>query len=954
MKRFSLVLSLFGANALLVSQQCLAQKAELVSVSPSLAQMTEKVDPKKDTMVLAYEKWKLPNGLTILIHEDHSDPIVNVSVQYHVGSARESIGKSGFAHLFEHMMFQGSEHVKDEEHFRLISEAGGTMNGFTQEDITFYFETLPSNNLDMALWLEADRMGFLLDSLTKEKFEVQRGTVKNEKSQNYENQPYALGFGEVLAGALYPAGHPYSWPVIGFTDDLDRVTLDDVKKFFMRWYGPNNAVLCISGDVNPKEVIASVEKYYGSIPAGREVKKAKAQVPILNSDKYANYVDNIYQPLTLMVFPTVPAYHRDQPALDMLAGMLGEGNNTVFYKNFDKAEKGNAGVSHQAKELSGEFGIGVFAYPDFETDITKQFNETESLIRASLEEFEKAGVSDSALAREKAKRQASIIDGAGSVFGKAYMLSQWQLLGKPYNIPDELDRYNKVTKEDITRVYNKYIKGKFAAIVNVFPRDPESKDSTKSYNPYANLKANDSAEYAGLAYVKGKDVFDRAMRPLPGAPKTPVIPQYYTQTLKNGLKIIGTKSSEIPEVVITITLNGGDLLSGDDPKKVGVAGLTAAMLDEGTKNFTTEQISAKLDELGSTVNFSAGTETSTITVVTLTKNLDATLKLLEEKLLNPGFHAADFKRVKRETIEATYNAKKNADVIANNLFRNLVYGNNLLGAYVTEKNIKKLTLEDVKNYYQQNYSPSVASLVVVGDVSEKDILPKLEFLNKWEAKEVKMPVITPAPVALPNTVYVAHKDFAASSVINIGYAAMPYDYNGEYYKSNIMNYCFGGSFNSRLNLNLREDKEFTYGIRSGFSGTKYPGFFQIAASVRRTATDSSLAEIFKEIKEFQTGLKDEEVTFTKSALLNSEALRYETLFQKAGFLSRIARYDLPGDYTMTQSKILKEVTKDELNSLGSKYIDKNRMIILVVGNKYAIKDKIEKLGLGKVKEVELE
>ena len=953
MKRFSLLISLF-AISFLSTPILFAQKAELVSVSPSLAQMTEKVDPKKDTMVIPYEKWKLPNGLTVLIHEDHSDPIVNVSVQYHVGSARESMGKSGFAHLFEHMMFQGSEHVKDEEHFKLVSEAGGTMNGFTQEDITFYFETVPSNNLDLALWLEADRMGFLLDSVTQQKFEVQRGTVKNEKSQNYENQPYALGFGEVLAGALYPAGHPYSWPVIGFTDDLDRVTVDDVKKFFMRWYGPNNAVLCISGDVNPKDVIAAAEKYYGTIPAGREVKKAKAQVPILNSDKYANYVDNIYLPLTLMVFPTVPAYHRDEPALDMLAGMLGEGNNTLFYKNFDKAEKGSAGVSHSTKELSGEFQIAVFAYPDMELDITKQFNETEKLIRSTLDEFEKAGISDSALARQKAKRQSQIIEGAGSVFGKAFLLSQWQLLGKQYNLPDELDRYNKVTKEDVSRVFNKYIKGKFAAIVNVFPRDPESKDSTKSFNPYAGMKANDSAEYAGLAYIKAKDIFDRSKRPMPGPSKMPVIPQYYTHTLKNGLKVIGTKSSEIPEVVMTITLNGGDLLSGEDVKRVGVAELTASMLNEGTQNFTTEQISAKLDELGSNITFAAGTETSTITVTTLTKNLDATLKILEEKLLHPGFSAADFKRVKRESIEATFNAKKSADVIASNLFRNLVYGNNLLGAYVTEKNLKKLTLEDVKNYYHANYSPSVASLVVVGDINENEIMPKLDFLNKWEAKEVKMPVITPSPTALPNTVYVAHKDFAASSVIDIGYVAMPYDYNGEYYKSNIMNYCFGGSFNSRLNLNLREDKEFTYGIRSGFSGTKYPGYFQISASVRRTATDSSLTEIFKEIKNFKSGLKDDEIAFTKSALLNSEALRYETLFQKAGFLSRIVRYDLPGDYTMTQAKILKDVSKDELNALGSKYIDPNRMIILVVGNKYAIKDKIEKLGLGKVKEVELE
>ncbi|MBK5283954.1 MAG: insulinase family protein, partial [Bacteroidia bacterium] len=544
------------------------------------SQLIEKVEASSNALIIPYEKWKLPNGLTVIIQEDHSDPIVNVTVVYHVGSARESIGKSGFAHFFEHMMFEGSEHVKDKEHFKIVSEAGGTMNGFTQRDMTTYFETVPSNYLEVALWLEADRMGFLLDSVTKEKFEIQRETVKNEKGQNVENQPYAMAFVEVLGQTLYPEGHPYSWPVIGYVDDLNRVTVDDLKNFFLRWYGPNNAVLSISGDVKAKDVLPLVEKYFGTISSCPDVKKIKASVPILASDQYANYVDNIYLPLTLMVYPTVPSYHRDEAALDMLTAMIGEGNNSIFYKNFVKSEKAiQAGVSHETSELSGEFQIQILAYPDFDFGgdqptskeameakmnelIRKSFNETEKKIHETIDEFEKTGITDEALIRVKAKKESEIVDQAESVFGKGLLLANWQtLLGKQYNLSDELERYNKVSKEEVVRVFNKYIKDKHAAIVNVYPKSQMNKDSVvvKSYNPNADAKATDNAQYAGLKYVKAKDNFDRSKHPGHATPGAPVVPQYYSRKMGNGLNVIGTKSAETPKVVLWMTISGGDM-----------------------------------------------------------------------------------------------------------------------------------------------------------------------------------------------------------------------------------------------------------------------------------------------------------------------------------------------------------------------------------------------------------
>jgi zinc protease len=924
-------------------------------------QMIEKVEASKDRTVIPYEKWKLANGLTILIHEDHSDPIANVSITYHVGSARESIGKSGFAHFFEHMMFEGSDHVKDKEHFKLISEAGGDLNGYTQRDKTVYFETVPSNNVELALWLEADRMGFLLDSVTKERFENQRATVKNEKGQNVENQPYGLTE-EVLDQILYPQGHPYNWPVIGYVDDLDRVTVDDLKNFFLRWYGPNNAILTVAGDVNPKDIVAMADKYYGTINSCPEVKKLRAPLPNLSVDQYANYVDNVFQPLTLMVYPTVPQYHRDEAAIEIMSSMMGDGNNSVFYKHFIKTEKGQAGVQIQSSELAGELQMFVLAFPEFEMDIAgslaKSFNETEKEIRSTVDDFEQNGITDEALQRAKAKKESQLINDLETVFGKASLLANWQMLvDKPYNFQDELDRYNKVTKDDIQHVFAKYIKDKHAAIVNVYPKDPMSKDSVKvqSENPNAKIKPVDDPQYAGLKYIKAKDKFDRSKRPLPGTQKPVTVPQYYTHQLKNGLKLIGTKDSESPKIVITLNINDGDLVFSSDPKKVGLAELTALMMDEGTQNYTTEQISAELEKLGSTISFFASKEGTQVRVSTLAKNLDATLKLFEEKLYRPRFDAEDFKRVKKQYIQNLWSEKKQADVVADKLFSNLVYGNTILGAYVSDKNVKKFTLDDVKNYYKQYYSPSITNAIVVGDITEEQVMSKLDFLNKWEAKAVTLPDVTGFPAQSQTQIFLAHKDGAPQSVIMVGNLGMPYDATGEFYRANVMNYPFGGAFNSRINLNLREQKGVTYGAYSYFSGTKYPGTYTISTSVRKSATDTSVAEIMKELKGFQSaGINDEEFAFTKSSLLNYDALKYEAPYQKAEFLSRVIKYDLPKDYTIKQADILKNISKDDINGLIKKYINPDKMYILVVGNKYVVKDKLEKLGYGKVKEIQLD
>jgi zinc protease len=921
----------------------------LIGLTSLIAQPTlvEKIEAKEGKVVIPYERWKLPNGLTVLLNEDHSDPAVHVLVTYKVGSNRESLGKSGFAHFFEHMMFQGSKHVADEEHFKIVSTAGGDMNGNTTEDRTVYFETVPSNNLEMALWLEADRMGFLLDSLTTKKFENQRDAVKNEKSQNIENQPYAMAFVEEINKVLYPDGHPYSWPVIGYVDDLNRANLEDVKNFFLRWYGPNNAILTISGDFSTPEALKMVEKYFGGIKTGPEVKKMRVAPVTLATDKYTAYKDRTYFPLNLRVYPTVPQYHRDEPALDLLGMMMGSGNNSIFYKNFVKSKPEiavQADASHGSKELGGEFAIQIFAYPPEDFNLEKLFSDIDAKVKTTIDEFGTSGITDEALIRAKAQMESNMYGILSTIEYKAGTISEWERLqGKGYTLSDEIDRYSRVTKEDVNRVFNKYIKGAGAAVLNTYPI-MNQKDSVKSTNPYAGQKFETPAEYNGLTYKPAADNFKREIRPVAGASKLVTVPEYFTTKLPNGINIIGTKNTETPEVTIVMTIDGGSMvLTADQLKKLGVAELTASMLNEGTKNFTTEQISAELEKLGSSISFNANKASTSIQINSLKKNLDATLKVLEEKLLSPGFNAEDFKLAKKQYKEGVKNDETSANMMANKAFNFAMYGSSVMGLDPSIKTIENIQLADVKDYYTNFYSPSVTNIVIVGDVEEKDIVAKLNFLTKWQAKEVKIQPITEPVVSTEPQFFIYNKNGAPSTVIQMGYPSLKFDATGDYFKNRVANFVFGGAFNSRLNLNLREDKGYTYGIRSGFSGGKYTGTFQISSSVKRPATALSLAEIIKEFTNYQTnGITDKELEFTKSSLLNEEALKYEAPYQKAAFLSNIVRYNLDKNFTNEQNKILKNMTKEDVNAQIKKYFDVNKLTTVVVGDKSYIEATLDK------------
>ena len=930
---FFAVLTLFGTSSMLYAQ----------------TQLIEEVTRSGDEILIPYQKFELDNGLTVIVHEDDSDPLVHVDITYHVGSAREELYKSGFAHFFEHMMFQGSENVADEEHFKIISDAGGTLNGSTNRDRTNYYQTVPSNQLEVVLWLEADRMGFFLDAVTQKKFEIQRETVKNEKGQNYDNAAYGR-WSELTAETLYPFGHPYSWLTIGKLEDLDRVNVEDLKKFFMRWYGPNNATLTIGGNVTAEEVIPMVEKYFGVIPRGPEVDNMTLEPVQLDADRYVSYVDNnIRFPALLATYPTVPRFHPDEAPLDFLAQILGTGRSSYLFKKFILTQKAiQASVFHPVSELAGEFTMFVLPFPG------QTLADFEQEMRVILDEFATEGVSDNDLTKIKASFESSFINGLTSVSGKVSQLADYKTIADNANyIEEDLSRYLAVTKEDIMRVFNEYIYNKPGVLLSVLPNDGGATAPAAPDN-YVAQKDGDNpfptTDYSGLSYSRPEgDSFDRSVKPTPGTAPLVQVPDYWRANFENGIQLIGTESNEVPTVNVQLYIKGGHELDANDPQKAGLASLTAALMNESTQNYSSEEISEELRLVASSISVSGGRSETVVGVSTLSKNLTRTMELLEEILYRPAFTEEDFNRVKQQQLESIRASYQNPAAVASQIYSRLLYGDEHIYSVPTsglEETVSRITVEDVRDFYESYMSPEITEVVVVGDISEEEALSSLAFLNNWETKNVEMPDLPEPKPGDYTKVYLMDKVGAPQSEIRIGYVSdMTYDATGEYFKTSLMNYSLGGAFNSRINLNLREDKGWTYGARSGFSGNDRGSQFTASAGIKASATDSAVVEFIKEIKGFQeNGITDDELNFMRNSIGQRDARRYETPFQKAGFLGNIIRYDLDGSYVDKQAEIIQNITREEINALSKKYLNTDNAYILVVGDGASNRDKLKALG----------
>ncbi|NQY89829.1 MAG: insulinase family protein [Colwellia sp.] len=905
--------------------------------------LVESVVATEERLAIQFKKYTLANGLTVILHQDSSDPLVHIDVTYHVGSAREQLGKSGFAHFFEHMMFQGSKNVADEQHFKIVTQSGGNLNGTTNTDRTNYYETVPKNQLEKMLWLESDRMGFLLETITTEKFEVQRATVKNERGQNIDNRPYGR-LNETINQMVYPREHPYSWPIIGYLTDLDRGTVTDLKEFFSRWYGPNNAVLTIGGDIDEAQTLAWVNQYFGGLNAGPKVENITKQLTSLPNNRYYSFSDNISLPLLYISFPTVYSMHKDEAALDVFSNIIGNGPTSLLYKNLVKSGVAvQAGASHPCSELGCKMSFFALPNPQQGMELAK----IEQVINDTLLEFEQRGVNDEDLLKTKVSIETDTIYGLQSVSGKVSTLAHYQtILGNADYTEQQVARYNNVTKADVMKVYQKYIKGKGAAILSIYPHGQE-KLITKADN-FILPDVSNPPEITQLdsPMMENASSFDRSVMPKAGVNPQVEVPKLWRENFSNGLQIIATRNNETPTVSLLLSIEGGTLL--DPIKKAGLAALTASLMNEGTSNYIKEELSNELAKLGSNIYISAAGRNTMVRVSSLVKNLDATLLLMVDMMLNPAFEKSDFDRVKNQLIQRLEQGSKDAHTLANRALKQVTYGeNNRVGLANsgTIKTVSAIELSDIKNFYKQYFSPKHASLVIVGDISKSEILPKLTYLKSWQGSDYAIPVYSQFPRVAANKVYFVDLPNASQSVIKYSRRAMKYDATGEYFKATLMNYPLGSAFNSRINLNLREDKGYTYGASSHFSAGKTLGYFSAGASVKKEHTFDAMVEIEQELANYQkNGLTTDEVDFMRQAISQNEALSYETPAQKSGFLRQLLQFDLAENYGELQSVIIKNITIEQLNAIAANELSK-AMQWIVVGDGLVVRPQLEKMNL---------
>ncbi len=916
--------------------------------------------PKKDQdqeqgLSIEFEKYELENGLNVVLHQDDSDPIVSVAIQYGVGSNREKKGRTGFAHLFEHMLFQESENVEQDQFFKKIQDVGGTLNGGTWVDGTIYYEVVPKNALEMVMWLESDRMGYFINTVTESAFANQQEVVQNEKRQRVDNNPYGHT-NWVIDKNLFPDGHPYSWQVIGELEDLKSATVEDVKEFYDKFYGPNNATLVIAGDFNKEETKKLVEKYFGEIKRRKEVAPLEVQNVKLKETKRLYHEDNFATaPQLNMVWPAVEQYTEDAYALDFLAQILSDGKEAPLYEVLVKEKEltSQPRAFNSADQIAGKFRIMVTANAGVDLD------NVEAGINEAFDRFEKEGVTQKDIERIKAGLETDFYNGISSVLGKSFQLAQYDVFtGDPGYIEQDIENIKAVTKEDVMRVYEKYIKEKPYVLTSFVPKgqlELIAENSEKAKVVEEEITENVETTVAEASeekeIEKTPSKINRSTPPAVGQTPSLNVPESWNVELENQLEVYGIEQTELPLVNFSLVIEGGHMLD-DLTKKNGVANLMTDILMEGTANKTPAELEEAIDMLGANINMYTTNESIVIRGNTLKRNFEETMELVEEILLEPRWDEEEFGRIKTSTINSIKRNQANPNYIANQVYNELLYGANHPFAHPTSgtvASVEAITMQDLKDFYNNYFSPSVSRFHVVGDISRTEALDAIEDLEEeWEAKEVNIPeyeVVTNRDKA---SLYFVDVPGAKQSVINIGYIALPRT-SKDFFPAEVMNYKLGGSFSGNVNLILREEKGYTYGARSGFSGSKIPGTFTASSSVRTNATGESVGIFRDEIAKYREGIKPEDLEFTKNALIKSNALRFETQGSLLGMLQEMSAYDLPANYIEQEENIIRNMTLEQHKELAQKYLDESKMAYLVVGDAETQFEQFKDMGFDEVK-----
>lgn len=872
---------------------------------------------------IPYTKFILDNGLTLIVHEDHKAPIVAVNVWYHVGSKNEKPGKTGFAHLFEHLMFNGSENFND-DYFQAMERIGATdLNGTTNEDRTNYFQNVPKSALDIALWMESDRMGHLLGAVNQAKLDEQRGVVQNEKRQG-ENQPYGKVW-ELISKGTYPAGHPYSWTVIGSMEDLNAASLEDVHEWFKTYYGPNNAVLVIAGDVNTQEVYEKVKKYFGDIPPGPPIAKHQVWVAKMSGTKRQIMEDRVPQARIYKVW-NIPQWGTEELTyLDLVSDVLGSGKTSRLYKRlvYDEQICTSIQVYASPGEIGSQFMIVATAKPGID------LKKVEASLDDELNKFLKEGPTEKELKRVKTEYEAAFIRGIeriGGFGGKSDILAQNQVFGgSPDYYKKILNWIRNATVKNLKEVAISWLSDGVYIL---------------EVHPYPELKTL-------------KSEVDRTKLPEQGPSPEIKFPDLQKAQLKNGLKILLAERHSIPVVNFNLIIDAG--YAADQFGLPGTSKLAMEMIDEGTKKRTALQISEELALLGASIASGSDLDVSYVSLSALKNKLDESLDIFADVILNPSFPEEDFNRLKAQTIAAIQREKVTPTSMAFRVFPKILYGENhaygnpMTGSG-TEESVKKITKEDLIKYHQTWFKPNNSTLVIVGDITLDEILPKLEKLfDAWKPGTVPVKNISEVSHKEKSVVYILDRPGSIQSLIFAGHIAPPSNDPDEI-AIEMMNTIFGGAFTSRINMNLREDKHWSYGASSFLMGARGQRPFIVYASVQTDKTKESMIEIKKELEQMVTTKPptDDELDKNKQNEILSLPGLWETMRSVSGSIVTMIKYNLPEDYFKNYPAKLKSLNIDEVRNATNKVIKPDKLVWVVVGDRSKIESGIRELNFGEI------
>lgn len=874
-----------------------------------------------DEALIPYELFVLDNGLTLIVHEDHKAPVVSVNIWYHVGSKNEQPGQTGFAHLFEHLMFQGSENF-DGEYIESLQQIGATdLNGTTWFDRTNYFQTVPKTALDRVLWLESDRMGHLLGAIDQAKLDEQRGVVQNEKRQG-ENQPYDKVWQHLLK-QLYTDGHPYSWETIGSMKDLEAASLEDVQEWFRTYYGPNNAVLAVAGDVETAKVLERVKHYFGDIPPGPPLVKLEEWVPRHSSERRERIEDRVSQERLYMAWTSPRWGTRAASDLELALHIIGGDKNSRLYKRLVYEDQIATDVEMGAYNLE----IAGLTYLQASAKVGVDLAIIEKAAKEEIQRFIDRGPTAKELERVQTQYRASFLRGierVGGFGGKSGVLAENMVYGgSPDRYQRKLDYIADASRADLQTVVGEWL-GENAYIAEVYPHPAMT------------------AAPAGA---------DRSKPPEPAGFPSGEFPEFDRVTLTNGLDVLVAQRTAIPLVNLTLILNAG--FAADQFAQPGTAAMTMAMLDEGTAKRSALEISEELALLGAELSSGADLDTSMVSLSALRENLDDSLAIFADVVLNPVFPPNELDRLRAQYLALVRQEKTRPTSMALRVLPKLIYGEGhayaqpLTGSG-TEDSIRAITRADLQQYHDTWFRPNNATLLVVGDITTAEITAKLEELFKtWEPADVPVKNIDTVERRAQNAVYIVDKPGAEQSIIFAGEVAPPKS-NPDEIAIQVMNDILGGNFSSRINMNLREDKSWSYGARSMIMDAEGQRPFLVYAPVQTDKTSESIREILAELTAINGDRPptEDELARAKSSKTLSLPGRWETNRAVLRSMGEIVRFGLADDYWDTYADEVNALGIDDIARAASEVVAPDDLVWVVVGDREKIESGIIKLGLG--------